>query len=251
MGITAKRIIDQAASKIGVKGRGMDLATDELRDWMEGLAQMLDGWGLEELMIPYVTRETFTLSKQQSFTIGTAGGDFNTVRPLEILSVELIDGAGETYWPTRVPLNTWIMTQDDVEGRPQRWYYENGYPLATLHFDLIPYDPQVRIVSRKPIVGVETVAGTTTTFQTVDFIDGDLANLLTEVEFDRGYMNALIFNLAIHMAPDYNKMPSSIVLGLAEKFKRDIKNQNLEVPNLSIEGGLQGGGGYYDIVAGP
>lgn len=255
MGITAKKLIEQAASKIGVKGRGMPLQTDELMDWLTGMKQMLDSWALEELMIPVVTRETFALSKQQSFTIGP-GGDFDTPRPMEILSLEIIDAGGENYAPKRVPLGGWVISYDDVEGRPQRWYYERGYPLATIYFDRIPYDPTIRLISRKPIevwqiTNLDVDANPAFAGQSTPTSSLSAATLLADIEFDHGYENAIIFNLAIHMAPDYDKTPTQIVLALAEKFKRNIKDQNLEIPDAQLDGGLMDGGGYYDIVAGP
>lgn len=302
MGVTAKRLIDQAASKIGVKGRGKDLAPDELMDFLVGMKNMLDGWSLEHLMIPYRTRETFALSEQQGFTWGT-GGDFDSERPISIVQIEIIDLAGETYPVACKPLNSFVMARDDVVARPHFAYWEDGYPLGTLYFDRIPYDPTVRIWSLKPIAAWQvedlspTQQSTTTVTQgdmiepltlngqpvTVDdtpvlFLDPTadgitdvqtvlsdrpaqsistesltLQTALAEIEFDRGYENAIIFNLAVYMAPDYDKMPSPLVLQMAENYKRNIKRQNLHVPELTYDPQIAArrGGRRYDIYDGP
>lgn len=255
MGISAKTLITQAAQKIGVLGRGQKLAGDEAMDWLRGMKQMLDAWSLEQLMIPFLTRETFSLDAQQAFTIGP-GGDFDTERPISIMEMEIIDAAGDTYRVHQCPLNVWTRVQEPVSARPMRFFVEDGYPLATIRFDRIPYDPTVRMWSQKPITvwrieDLDVIGNPDFAGQTEPTSALTTETLMADIEFDRGYESCIVFNLAVYMAADYDKMPSALVLGMAQQLKDRIKAQNIKVPQLEIEPGLAPAHSYYDIIEGP
>lgn len=258
MGTTAANIINSAAKKIGVKGRGRSLSAEDMFDWLTGLKRMLESWSVESLMIPYNTRETFSLSDTtRNYTIGP-NGDFDTTRPLSIVEAQIIDAAGEYYELTCVPIERWanLYTPGDV-ARPRFITFERGYPLATIRLDAIPYDPTLLLWSRKPIEAWQVedldVSGNPAwsgqNLPTSGLTD---ETLQADIEFDVGYENAIIFNLAVQMAPDHGREASPTVMSLAQKFKRDLKRQNAVPRDAQIDSGLSAGGGQrYDIVAGP
>lgn len=76
-------------------------------------------------------------------------------------------------------------------------------------------------------------------------------DLLETFFVERAYENAVIFNLAVVMADDYDLVPSQNVVGLATTYKRNIKRSNLQIKNLKIEPGMTPRRDYYDINDGP
>lgn len=365
MGTTALNLINSAARKIGVKGRGRGLPADEAFEWLTGLKRMLDSWSVEHLMIPYRTRETFSLTNAQSYTIGP-NGDFDTTRPMSIDEAQVIDAAGYQYELTQVPIERWAnLFTPGTTGRPRFFTYENGYPLATIRFDVIPYDPTLVLWTRKPIEAwqIEDLAvpsyplamtltvgnnglgqfgynratpfgalvpayGTWQFLQTSDANvvrlrvvgSGKLNGLLTipltvngygtvtliwsdantdyrvtdaalaafiiaadgtdlsiqvgspftgqrlptsgftdemlqaDIEFDVGYENAIVFNLAVQEAPNYQREASPTVMALAMQYKDQLKRQNFRQADAQIDSGLSRGvpgENFYDVIAGP
>jgi len=256
VGITAKQLIDSAARKIGVSGKGLDMDASDYMDFLEGLKMMLDGWALEHLMIPYRTKETFTLDGSSSYTIGP-GGDFDTVRPLAIADMRISNGSGTDFKVTSVELEQWNRLSATISvGRPNYFFLEAGYPLSTIWFEKAPDDPNVTFWSYKPIeawqVGDLDVADNPAwAGQDLPTSGLSIATLLADIEFDVGYEAAIVFNLAIVMAPEYEKIPSIVVLNLADSYKSRIKNQNIRVGQLTVDSGLGVSRPYYDITAGP
>ena len=79
-----RSIIKGAFRALGRLGRGRDLTGDEATDGLELLNQLIASWKGEGLLLPYRTTEQLTYSTSKiSYTIGS-GGDFNTVRPVQI-----------------------------------------------------------------------------------------------------------------------------------------------------------------------
>lgn len=259
MGTTALALINSAARKIGVKGRGRNLPADEAFEWLTGLKRMLDSWSVEHLMIPYRTRETFSLTNAQSYSMGP-GGDFDTTRPMAIDEVQIIDAAGYQYDLTQVPIERWAnLFTPGTTGRPRFFTYENGYPLATVRFDVIPYDPTVVMWTRKPIEAwrVEDLnLSGNPAFSGQKFPTSGLTDetLQADIEFDVGYENAIVFNLAVQEAPNYAKEASPTVMALAMKYKADLKRQNFRPADAQVDTGLSRGApgvNFYDVIAGP
>lgn len=256
MGTSAIRIINTAARKIGVIGRGRELPRDEAMDWLQGLKEMLDQWSLESLMIPFLTRETYALTGDRSFTIGR-GGDMDTDRPISIEIVQILDGAGNQYPLTEVSKERMEnLFYAGEEGRPRFFHYDRAFPLSTLYLDLEPYDPTLLMWSKKPITAwqiedLSAVGNPAFAGQELPTSGLSAETLTADIEFDTGYEAALAFNLAIHMAPEYTKEPSATVFGLAEQYKANIRRTNLEPMEMKIEQGFQPSNSYYDVISGP
>lgn len=257
MGVTAKTLVEDACRKIGVLARGTELSADELMEGLREMKRMLETWSVEQVLIPYRTRESIALPAQQTVTIGPSG-DLDTVRPLAISDLELIDTGGLRYRVLPISRTQWIRShQLAVSARPGHYYFEKGYPLAKINFSSIPYDPTIRLWSYKPIAAWQVddldVSGNPSySGQEIPTSSLTAATLLADIEFDVGYESAIIYNLAVRLAPDYSKPVSTTVEKLAVSTKAAIATANYEIGEMEIPAALRGGmSRYYDINEGP
>lgn len=117
---------------------------------------------------------------------------------------------------------------------PQFLYYQPTYPVGNLTF--------------YPIPTTQLSLGLNQTYQFVR-----LANLTASVSLPPGYEKALIYNLAIEMAPRYGKSSAvqtgSVIWTQAKESLADVKRTNI-VPDLqNVDPVLTQNGGIYNIFS--
>lgn len=195
---------------IGVLAEGEDPGASQLQDAVTTLSMMIDTWSTERLFVSKVAQETFSfVGGQQLYTMGP-GGDFDTQRPLFIESVAV----RITYnTPQQVDIPCPILNQDqwarlsvkNTQGVfPTRVYASFDDTNVSLYFWPVPTTaPQVYITSWKPLVDLNTA---------------DL-----DISLPPGFKEALMYNLALRLAPTYGKEPSGMVVGLAQSTKSKLK----------------------------
>src|SRR3989304_3591307 len=123
---TAQNIIDAAYNKIGL----MTITTAKSDKALVSLNNMLGTWGIDGLIVPFTTSENFPLVAGQSlYTIG-ASGNFNTVRPLEILHAYIRDSSGIDHIVNPMDKRQYAeISNKAADGRPGRFYYDPQYTL--------------------------------------------------------------------------------------------------------------------------
>lgn len=232
--MNARDIITAAARKIRVKRVGFALTGEEATDGLSTLNDMIAAWSAEDLLIPYRTRESFTLTAgQQPHTIGTAG-DLNTAQPIDIHNAILVSSS------TRYPLDT-DRGPDDLQqvlnlttqGLPRWMYFEPGLTLGNLWFDVAPQEAYTLILhSLKRL----------TEFATLD----------TDLTLPAETRRAIINNLAVDMAPEYGKDPSQVVIARATQDLAVLKANTAakRVPLLEYDAATAPHNYRYDIDAG-
>lgn len=206
---TAGDIITKALQKIEVLGEGETASGQKADDCLDALNAMLDSWSLDKAMVYLFQSESFAWgSGVSSRTIG-ATGNFATVRPIEVLDAFMRDANNQDY-----PLAVWgsqrydEIFQKTLAGWPRVLYYEPSYPNGTLRVVEVPQqDFTIYLRTRKQFTR--------------------FSGLSTDVELPVGYERALIFNLAVEVAPDYNKLPSDVVNDIAQGSKELIRRANL------------------------
>lgn len=203
---TAGDIINKAFKKVGVDTPD----TDQDAEGLDALNNLLLSWSIEGLVVPFVIRETFTLTVGDAeYTIGS-GADFNTVRPFKISDAYLKDGT--TSYPLNVsPLKEYNDVVSKANGgRPKNLYYLSEIPEGKILFDLEPdVAYTLHLDSWKTIT---EFALTTTT----------IASILIPNEYKR----ALIFNLAIDLSSDEDYQLSADVFTVANESKEVIRTLN-------------------------
>lgn len=203
---TARDIIEAALRKIHVLGKGSSLDDDEAQDALETLNAMMATWSAQGDLIFTESRETFNLTNAASYTIGS-GGDFNTTRPLYFRYVYVSDGS--TDYPVKeIDSQQYAsITQKNIGNIPQVYYYDAGFPLGTIFLYPVPSSVStITLYSFKPLT---SFSGLTTTFS-----------------MPEEYKAALIYNLAVWIAPEYEREASLSTQRIAKRSKNAVMAQN-------------------------
>lgn len=220
---TAADLIKLAMSDIGMRESGETPTDDEYSDCLDTFNDMLDSWSADGIVVPNLTIDTLTIaSSASSYTIGS-GGDFSTARPLEIVS-GLIRREGSDF-----PLRTMTRTEYNrvadktVEAMPDRYYYEQSYPLGVIFFDSRPTASDVlEIASYKPLSSVATKD--------------------TTLSFPEGYKRMVRFNLGIDIAGMFgrgNNVPQTVIKGASDSMGSVKKRNSIgRIPTLSVDTAL-------------
>lgn len=207
---TARDLINNSLRLIGAIATGETPSADEANDGLIALNNLVDSWSNEKLLIYNIVREEFSLTGgQQAYTIG-ATGNFATSRPLKIESASLeVQGSDPYECPINiVDYDEWsrIASKEVTSSIPHTMYIEGTFPNETINLWPVPSEAnKVVLYSRKPLTNF---------------------TINTEIVLPPGYMRALVYNLALEIAPEYGKEPLSSVVNSAMEAKENIKRTN-------------------------
>lgn len=225
---TALDIVKRSLRLTGAIASGESLTADEATDGLAALNSMLDSWWLDSLAVYQVGEETLSWpSGQASRTIGS-GGDFDTTRPVRIDSaVQVVDGISHPIDPISDRQYRAIADKATSSTLAQRVYCDAGYPLATLY--LWPVPSAVADIRLHTWQRIESFATQTET-----------------VQLPPGYQRAVEYNLAMDLAPEYERPVSAAVARIAADSLRTLKTANVRVPTMRNEAAhaTRGRGGW-------
>lgn len=217
--MTGLDLVSASLRKIGALASGEDPDSSSSNDALAELNRMIDTWSTQGLLIYSKVRETFTLSGGTStYSMGT-GATLNTTRPMRIVDAA-ISISGLEY-PMR------IITVDEyarirlksIQGIPGYLYPEGTYPNETLNLYPVPTTDYTLVTySWKPLASVSA--------------------LTTVLSFPPGYEDALIYNLALRLAPEYGKPLDQAIIALAESTLGSIKRMNSKPQFLYADNAL-------------
>jgi hypothetical protein len=234
MSTTAHDVIRGAMRLIGAVDPGEELTSSEAADGLELLNEMLESLSNEQLACYTVLQENFALSSGVgSYTIGS-GATFSTTRPLNILSAFLRD-SGIDY-PLRV--------------LPREEY-------DRIQAKTTQYQPEYLLYTPSVANGVITLYGVPAKAYAVTdglYINSmkqlqSFAGLTTSIVLPSGYKRMLRYNLALEIAPEYNRKPSEAVLAIARESRASIKRLNSRTPKLRLDHLQLGGSAVSDMAA--
>jgi hypothetical protein len=215
---TARDIIESAARKIQVLGRGQTLSADDAQNGLDALNQMLDSWSIEGGNVFTESRESFALtSGQGSYTIGS-GGNFDTAKPYVITSA-FVRVNGTDYPLELIDSNQYasLYDKDLSSAFPEFLYFDNNYPLSNIILWQVPATSStLHIYSQKPL--------------------SNLTSLTTALSLPKGYERALVYNLAVELAPEYEKDASATVYRIASESKQALTTYNTRNENNQAAG---------------
>jgi len=225
---TANDLIRAAMRLIQVSAVDTDLTASELQDGLESLNRMLDSWSADELTLYQVIREQFPLvSGQNPYTMGY-GGDFNTSRPMKIVDAYLVLNNGSI--PVSYPMQ--VLGYDDYNAVrlktlstnfPNYIYYQPSFPIAQVYIYPIfaPNDPStqgpayINLTSWKPF----------------DMILDPTAYM----EYPPSYWEAIVFNLAVRIAEEYQFDLRPTTVQLAVNALKRVKRLNQRTVTLQTD----------------
>lgn len=210
---TANTITDSAYRKIGINNPTDAQDTEALED----LNNMISVWGAD-FAVPYITRESDTLTVGDAeYTIGT-GGDFDTERPVSISSCYLVDSENFSYPVDVRPAADYNrISSKTFEGRPRKLYYIPEYPLAKIIFSSEPdYAYTVNYEFWKNVT--------------------EFALLTTDFAFPNEYKQAMIYNLAVALGENNTiAVPQTVLVTAADNYRIIKKVSAINRPPPTVQ----------------
>jgi len=208
---TATTIINRAGRMLGLGEPNAALNTDVAADFLVGLNAMLESWQNDKLLSYDVREDSATMvAAQEAYTVGT-GGSFNIPRPTMIESL-FCRVSGIDYPMTELTPENFakIATKEATSAEiPTHYKYDGGYTLATITVWPSPSAANtIRLRSYRIIAAY--AAGS------------------DAISLPPGYEEAMAFNLAVAMLPEYPQVGAAIqlVMKQAASSKRLIKRVN-------------------------
>ena|SRR5215469_4645756 len=228
-------LITSSARLAGILASGEQLQGNEPQDCLVILQQMMDEWQADQLKIFTENINTFPfILGQQLYTLGT-GGNFNMPRPAHIdrMGVQILSNPIQ---PSEVPITQldkdgWANVRvKNITGSYSLFCYNDyAFPLMNLNFWVIP-----GLASNCVIYSWQPVS----TWP-------DLST--TDVTFPPAYLQALRYNLAVLLAPEFDMEIKPAVAQIALNSLSLLKELNLRAPILRCDPGLSGTGySVYD-----
>ena len=227
-------IVTDGLRELGVLAAGEVASADDGAYGLRALNRLLDQWAAERLAIYEETRTTFTIvSGTQAYSIGT-GGTVNVARPVYLRHVAYYDTSLSPV--QEIALD--IVTFDGWAGIPQKTltgtapthvWYATDYPLGSLKLWPVP--------TSSTLVGVVYAPEQVSEF----------ASLAATVSLPPGWRRMLVKNLAVELAPSYDKPAGRELTDQALESVRVVKRSNLKMTDLAFE---YGGEESFDIEEG-
>ena len=226
---TGNDLVRAAMRLIQVSSVDTDLTASELTDGLESLNRMLDSWSLDELMLYEVIRETFPLvANQNPYTIGL-GGNWNTVRPMKIVGAYLT--LTNSSLPVDYPMQ--VLNYDDYNAIrlktlstnfPGYLYYQPSFPIAEAYIYPV-YAPNAQS-------GTSPGTITITSWKPLPII----ADPTAYIELPPGYWEAIVFNLAVRIAEEYqfDMRQTTVQLGISALKRLKRMNQRTETLRTDV-----------------
>lgn len=206
---TAQTIVDRALRLIGAIASGDSPTAAESADALIALNAMISSWQTERLMVYALVDTAFTMSaSDNSYTVGPAGNFALTPRPQKLENV-FVRNASIDYPVELVESDKWFSIPDKTSESdiPIYAYYDTTLATGTLLLWPVPNAAySLHIVTWMTVL--------------------ELAALATTITLPQGYERALAYNLAIEIAPEYEKEPANSVIAVAAESKAAIKRAN-------------------------
>lgn len=212
LSVTVSDIIRRALRSIGAIAGGETPSSTEEADALQVLNAMLDSWNTESLSVYALRDETLTLTGAASYTIGS-GGDLNTTRPVRLeTAYERISDAD--YHVRLASADAWYrLASKTTTGEVAEWlYYEPSYPLGRLYLYPQPTTGVLHLVTRVPLAAYSAA---------------------DSLALPPGYQDAIVYHLAMRLAPEYGRPVTPELAALARAAKDNIKLGNFRVPIMS------------------
>jgi hypothetical protein len=200
---TARTIIKKAMLKVGILTKTEEPSADEANDALDALNAMLSSWSNDAMLIYARTLENFPLvAGTATYTIGSSQ-TFNTTRPIFIVDSFVRSGSVDYDLTTITDERYNAIELKTVQGIPEFINYTNGYPAGTIKLYPVPASNYTLYLNTEKELTSFTLDAT--------------------VSLPPGWEQALIYNLAVLLAPEYGQEISQAVYQIAQDSKGAIK----------------------------
>lgn len=226
--MTYRDLIRSSLRLIGQLGPGRGPNVSETTDALFVLNAMLESFSIESLNIYAVQRKVYSPpAGATSYRIGCGGELSLNTRPVRIEGAERVY-AGATCGTalTLIGRDEWTKGQCGV-------YYDGGWPCGTIYLD-------------RALQSGEQLA-----LWVWGLLTGPIEDVDETVSFPPGYADAIRYQLAVRLAPEWGKAPRPDVMQLAVDALAKVKSFNSSPPPVmdASDGGALSCGGNYDICS--
>jgi hypothetical protein len=206
---TALQLVTSSLRKLGAVAAGESLDADEQSDALAALNQIVESWNLKGLALFRRENAAYTLvPSQQAYAVGS-GADFDGPRPITLHSAFVTRG-GIDYPLAVLTQAQWndILQKSTQSEIPEGIYYDPTFPAGTMRFWPVP---------------IEALTVTLA----IDMQLAAVADINDDLAFPPGYERALLYALAVDLAPEYPAVTlSQSVIETADDALADIKRAN-------------------------
>lgn len=230
--MTAGDLIRAALGKILVLGTQDTLASADLQTGLDALNLMLDSWQNESLAVYalYQWQNAPLTQGVATYTVGP-GGAINDIRPVRITNAftryQNVDYSMiviDRYQYDGIAVKT-------IQGIPQNLFYNRFYPIGTISLYPVPAQSGMSL-----------------------FFDGYLpiesfADIAETFSLPPGYARAIVFNLAVELAPDYGVSVPREVADIAAKSLGILKRNNQQDAMMRYDPALISPTGNYNVYS--
>jgi hypothetical protein len=236
---TVRDVVTDSLTELGVLAAGETAPAGDADLGLRTLNRLVDMWAAVRLMIHTVTRTTATLTaNQSSFTVGPSG-NINIARPMFLERIGFVDTSTDpdTEYPlTLLTEQGWAdVTLKALTGTyPQAAYYNPTNTTGTLWPWPIPTSATLQWV----LYHWAAVA--------------EFASLSDTVALPPGYREMLVTNLAVRLAPSFEREVTPALAQQALTALSMVKRSNVRMSDLRFEAAalIGGGRGYGSIRQG-
>jgi hypothetical protein len=220
--MTARELIRLALVQIGAVASTAPMRDDEAQDGLLQLQGLLDTLRTHRLTIAGATRTVLTVTTDDgsyNLATGQVSPDWNAQRPLRLEAAGLVDTSGyET--PLRILTDVeYARIVDKAQtGWPTCLYLRNDYPTAVVELWPVPSSSSIASVALYlPLASNTSI--------TVD----------SALVLPPGAQEALMYQLAVRLAPSYGRPVDPIVAQLAADTLGSWKRSNIREALLDID----------------
>ncbi len=221
---SGRSLVTTALKQAGIITAGETPTAQEAVDGLAELNRMTASWSNDSLMIYARTFENFPLSSGVGdYTIGPSA-TFNTVRPMHIIDAYVRQDTID-YWLAIIPDEQYdVIAFKNIDSIPQVLNYTAQFPQATIRIYPKPQASfTLYIRSEKQL----------TSFTLDD-----------EVSLPPGWEDALIYNLAVRLAPGYGQPLDQAILALATQTRGALENNTSRNRTFDYVPSRRGGSVY-------
>lgn len=228
---TALDIVTRSLRVLQCLGDSETPTNTESTDCLVSLNAMLKTWSAQSLMVFVIEQQVFTLTPNvASYTIGPSGV-LNGQRPIELSGGSFLRFQGVDYQLEAIERDDYDSIRfKQTIGIPFRVFCDAGFPLSTLFFYYVPDKAyELHLNSYTPLP--------------------KFTSLTTDMSMPEEYEEALVFNLALRIAPEFNGTVTPQTQLIASETKSTIRGINKRDANVRNEIALMGRG-KFNIFAG-
>jgi len=208
---TGLDIIKASMRLIGVLAQGETPSQSEADDALSRLNLMLAGWSAERIAVYSREVLTVSLSGAQSYTIGPGAAINTPIRPPCIEAASISSGTGSQVQIEIVDENGWMNIPDRSATATfaLKLFYDRKYPTGTIYLWPRPAaSGSLQLIVWSPLPS----------FTLNDTVDLPL-----------GYQQAIEFNLAVALAPEYGRPVPAELAALAGNAKSSLAQLNISM----------------------